>query len=109
MTQADSTSVLGRSLEDAGAVPSPQAFRPYPAPAYSPLVHTPARLRPTVQEDPLDLPDPTEYLEAVPIEGCKICAALDKQRAEARAAGDFSKVSDCNVEIHLHPHKKGKS
>lgn len=110
MTQADSTLTpseeLGRSLEDAGAR-MPQAFRPYPVPAYSPFLHTPSRRGGiTVQESPITLPDPSEYLEPVPVEGCRICAALGKQRAEARAAGDLSKVSDCNVEIYLHPHEK---
>jgi hypothetical protein len=107
MTQADSVSqTLGRSLEETPGAPS-RSFRPFPAPAYSPFLHTPSRRGgPTVQEDPISLTDPLEHLEPVPVEGCRICAALGRQRAEAREAGDLSKVSDCNVEIYLHPHPK---
>ncbi|MEV3855976.1 hypothetical protein AB0J38_16830 [Streptomyces sp. NPDC050095] len=42
-----------------------------------------------------------------PVGGCDVCGALDKQRAEARAKGDLSKVSDMNVEILGHPHDAG--
>ena len=88
MTQADSTpQVLGRSLEDAGAS-SPQAFRPYPVPAYSPTIYAPVT-------------DPE------PFEGCDVCQALARQRDRARKAQDYSRVSDCNVEITRHPHGKG--
>lgn len=53
---------------------------------------------------PVELPlrfdeDPS----AVP--GCDVCAALDKERGEAKAEGDGSKVSDLNVEIRSHPHE----
>jgi hypothetical protein len=44
-------------------------------------------------------------LEPVPVDGCDVCAALADQRAEWRKVGDFSKVSDCNVEMAQHPHK----
>ncbi len=37
-----------------------------------------------------------------PAEGCGVCAALAKQRAEAREHGDFSAVTDLNVEIAAH-------
>ncbi len=37
---------------------------------------------------------------------CDVCRALGKQRSTARAQGDMSKVSDCNVEIRNHPHKR---
>lgn len=37
-----------------------------------------------------------------PHPGCKVCGALAGQRAEAQASGDYSKVSDCNVEIREH-------
>ncbi|MEU0843030.1 hypothetical protein ABZ370_26605 [Streptomyces sp. NPDC005962] len=46
----------------------------------------------------LSVPD----LEPVPVQGCKICAALDRQRAEARRTGNLSKVTDINVEIRRH-------
>ncbi|ORT54046.1 hypothetical protein BKD26_36475 [Streptomyces sp. CB03238] len=39
----------------------------------------------------------------VPAPGCRVCAALDKQRAEARDRGDFSAVTDANVELASHP------
>ncbi|MFJ9619870.1 hypothetical protein [Streptomyces noursei] len=38
--------------------------------------------------------------------GCDVCGALAKQRAAARAAGDESKVIDCNIEMRRHPHPK---
>jgi hypothetical protein len=40
-----------------------------------------------------------------PVVGCDVCDALDKERSEARAVGNGSKVSDCNVEIRSHPHE----
>ncbi|MFC9911054.1 hypothetical protein [Streptomyces sp. NPDC059862] len=43
---------------------------------------------------PLDAPEP-------PV-GCGVCQALARQRAEAAARGDLSRVSDCNVEIRNH-------
>jgi len=53
----------------------------------------------TVQEKLLDfpLPDAPE-----PLEDCGVCQALVKQREEALAAGDWSRVTDCNVEIRNH-------
>jgi hypothetical protein len=33
---------------------------------------------------------------------CEVCAALARQRTDAQAAGDFSKVSDLNVELRSH-------
>lgn len=33
---------------------------------------------------------------------CEVCAALARQRTGAQAAGDFSKVSDLNVELRSH-------
>lgn len=33
---------------------------------------------------------------------CVVCASLDKQRSKARAAGDYSRVSDCNVRMRAH-------
>ncbi|MEU5010395.1 hypothetical protein AB0G35_08885 [Streptomyces sp. NPDC021749] len=40
-----------------------------------------------------------------PNTGCDVCEALARQRVAAYAAGDRSKVSDCNVEIRRHPHR----
>lgn len=45
-------------------------------------------------------------LEPVAVEGCDICEALAKQREEWRKVANFSKVSDCNVELAQHPHMK---
>ena len=42
-------------------------------------------------------------LEPAPVEGCGVCAALGKQRDQARQAGNLSRVTDCNVEIRNHP------
>lgn len=33
---------------------------------------------------------------------CGVCAALARQRTDARAAGNLSKVSDLNVELRSH-------
>lgn len=44
-------------------------------------------------------------LEPVPVDGCDVCAALADQRAQWRKVGNFSKVSDCNVEMAQHPHR----
>ncbi|MCX2967837.1 MULTISPECIES: hypothetical protein [Streptomyces] len=45
---------------------------------------------------------------ALPVEdpqsadGCDVCAALVRQRDDARARGDLSAVTDLNVEIRAH-------
>lgn len=54
--------------------------------------------------DPMDLPLPLVAPEPAP--GCDICAALARQRVQAQALGEYSQVSDCNVEIRNHPHPK---
>lgn len=33
---------------------------------------------------------------------CVVCASLDRQRSKARAEGDLSRVSDCNVRMRAH-------
>lgn len=33
---------------------------------------------------------------------CGVCEALARQRTDAQAAGDFSKVSDLNIELRSH-------
>ncbi|MFJ4781819.1 hypothetical protein [Streptomyces sp. NPDC088794] len=50
---------------------------------------------------------PLPQLEPVAVEGCDVCRALGKQRAEARTAGNMSRVSDCNVEIRAHSDHHG--
>lgn len=57
--------------------------------------------------DPQTTMDPPPLLglppdEPVPPPDCGVCAALVRQRAEARARGDLSRVSDYNVEIRNH-------
>lgn len=58
---------------------------------------------PTYPGPPIDLllgfPD-----DPPPVASCGVCAALGKERGEARAGGDGSRVSDLNVEIRNHPH-----
>lgn len=44
-------------------------------------------------------------LEPVAVQGCDVCAALVRQREEARDRGDLSMVSDKNVELRRHPHE----
>ncbi|MEU5158661.1 hypothetical protein AB0G74_03485 [Streptomyces sp. NPDC020875] len=52
--------------------------------------HFPAVFRPT-----LDPPSP--------VPGCTLCAALVVRRGRARAAGDLSRVTDCDVLLRRHP------
>jgi hypothetical protein len=54
----------------------------------------------TTAEQPITLGLPLD--DPQPPEDCGVCAALVKQRAEARGQGDLSKVSDLNVEIRNH-------
>lgn len=49
---------------------------------------------------PIDLPPPPEWPAIKP--RCRVCAALAKQRAAAQLSGDYSRVTDCNVEIRNH-------
>ncbi|WUW89205.1 hypothetical protein OG595_26585 [Streptomyces sp. NBC_01451] len=51
---------------------------------------------------PLDLPDRSEQLEPTPVEGCAGCAELASTRDRARAGGDYTTVSDCNVLMARH-------
>jgi hypothetical protein len=39
-----------------------------------------------------------------PKPGCTLCASLDEQRRKARAEGDYSQVSDCNIRLRNHQH-----
>lgn len=52
-------------------------------------------MRPPVE---LGVPEP----EPQPVPGCDVCRALADQREVARAAGDWSRVSDINVELRAH-------
>ncbi len=51
---------------------------------------------------------PTSYLLQMPTTppkptpGCAVCASLDRQRTQARASGDYSRESDCNVRMRAH-------
>lgn len=42
-------------------------------------------------------------LEPTPVEGCAGCAELAKVRDRARAVGDMTTVTDCNVYMRRHP------
>ncbi|MFJ8974780.1 MULTISPECIES: hypothetical protein [Streptomyces] len=39
----------------------------------------------------------------VPVEGCAGCGELTAVRSRARAVGDMTTVSDCNVYLRRHP------
>ncbi|MEU9406206.1 hypothetical protein AB0E08_10935 [Streptomyces sp. NPDC048281] len=56
--------------------------------------------------EPLDLPLPEAWPKPHP--RCRACAQLAKERLEAQAEGDYSKVSDANVELRRHasPHRR---
>jgi hypothetical protein len=54
----------------------------------------------TMDRAPIGLSLPLEDPE--PVSDCKECAALGHQRSEARAQGDMSRVSDCNVRMRAH-------
>ncbi|MER8066739.1 hypothetical protein ABTZ59_00240 [Streptomyces sp. NPDC094034] len=44
--------------------------------------------------------------ETVPATGCDVCAALRRQREEARAVGNGRMVRDWNDELRNHPHRR---
>ncbi|MCR8578955.1 hypothetical protein NE399_33510 [Streptomyces sp. Isolate_219] len=61
--------------------------------------------------DPSTTMTPPVYLSLppaspTPAEGCGVCTALAKQRAAAAAEGDHSRVTDCNIELRNHPHRR---
>jgi hypothetical protein len=62
----------------------------------------------TYPSPPVELPLRLDA-DPPPFAHCDVCAALDRERSEARAKGNGSKVSDCNVEIRSHPHKGRRS
>lgn len=63
----------------------------------------------TTMDPPVDLPLPEAWPKPVP--RCGVCSALAAQRATAQASGDYSGVTDANVEIrnHQHPHRRRRS
>ncbi|MCX5423164.1 hypothetical protein OHA48_27285 [Streptomyces sp. NBC_00114] len=67
------------------------------------MTHTTSLPR-TYPSPPVELPlrlhgDPEPDVD------CDVCQALGRQRSEARAQRDMSKVSDLNIEIRNHPHQ----
>ncbi len=55
----------------------------------------------TTQENPVELPLRLER-DPQPVPGCAHCDNVAMERDRARANGDGSKVSDCNVRMRLH-------
>ncbi|MEU3137145.1 hypothetical protein ACIOD0_33295 [Kitasatospora albolonga] len=51
---------------------------------------------------PVELPS-CLTLEPTPVEGCAGCTELANVRDRARAGGDMTTVSDCNVYLQRHP------
>ncbi|MFD9111647.1 hypothetical protein [Streptomyces bottropensis] len=62
--------------------------------------------QPTTMDPPITLALPLS--EPEPPADCGVCAALAVQRAEAKSAGDLSKVSDLNVEMRNHHEPRPK-
>ncbi|MER6160879.1 hypothetical protein ABT147_36050 [Streptomyces sp. NPDC001868] len=58
----------------------------------------------TTQELPVMLPDPTRPPRPAP--GCDVCAALDRQRADAEGRGNIRQATTYEMEIRSHPHPK---
>lgn len=52
---------------------------------------------------PLELPPQLGELEPTPVDGCAGCRELANVRDRARAGGDLTTVSDCNVYMRRHP------
>ncbi|WP_405860131.1 hypothetical protein OG407_20895 [Streptomyces sp. NBC_01515] len=51
---------------------------------------------------PVVLPDRTAQLEPTPVEGCTECLELTEARSRAKATGDGTTVTDCNVLMARH-------
>lgn len=61
---------------------------------------------PTMHSAPpleLSLPTAAELSDPAPVEDCAGCAELAAVRGRARAGGDMTTVSDCNVLMRRHP------
>ncbi|WP_078624291.1 hypothetical protein [Streptomyces monomycini] len=56
----------------------------------------------TYPSAPVELPLRFD-LEPTPVEGCAGCAELVNVRIRARAVGDITTVTDCNVYLRRHP------
>ncbi len=57
----------------------------------------------TTQSGPVNLSLPLPPPEPAP--DCDVCAALVRQRVEARDKKDLSAATDADVEIRNHPHR----
>ncbi|GAA1155264.1 hypothetical protein GCM10009577_91990 [Streptomyces javensis] len=57
----------------------------------------------TYPSDPVQPPLQLGELEPAPVEGCPGCAELANVRDRARAGGDMTTVTDCNVYMRRHP------
>ncbi|KOT86752.1 hypothetical protein ADK86_38210 [Streptomyces sp. NRRL F-5755] len=51
---------------------------------------------------PIVLPLPLEA-DPAPVDGCAGCAELVNVRERARAVGDLTTVTDCNIHLRRHP------
>lgn len=51
----------------------------------------------------VELPVRIGALEPTPVEGCAGCVELASVRDRARAGGDMTTVTDCNVFLRRHP------
>ncbi|MFD7015835.1 hypothetical protein [Streptomyces sp. NPDC059161] len=56
----------------------------------------------TTMGDPVHLALP--HASPQPAKGCAVCAEMVVRRRAARDRGDFSAVTDADVEIRHHPH-----
>ncbi|MEU6376832.1 hypothetical protein [Streptomyces sp. NPDC046909] len=63
-------------------------------------------MKTTTMSDPVHLPLPEEWPDPRP--GCEVCDALASERSKAAAQQDYSKVTDCNIELRAHkqPHHR---
>ncbi|MFI6108636.1 hypothetical protein [Streptomyces sp. NPDC051310] len=52
---------------------------------------------------PVELPLREPELEPTPVDGCAGCRELANVRDRARAGGDMTTVTDCNVLMARHP------
>ncbi|WP_030249010.1 hypothetical protein [Streptomyces violens] len=57
----------------------------------------------TYPSDPVELPLLMDVVEPKPVEGCPGCLELANVRDRARAGGDMTTVTDCNVFMRRHP------
>jgi hypothetical protein len=55
------------------------------------------------QTAPVELPLRLDLTEPTPVDGCAGCAELACVRERARAGGDMTTVTDCNVYMRRHP------